>query len=150
MASVSLDTGESMHPQKIHGSRYISICYPIIFTQELLIDIVHKQKITWFSPSQVLIRDWQKHINDEWFYYIIIVYSYSFKGLVSKFNYKHGGQTMKNFVIMEKKLNHLCGVKRDFVIFQQLSAVFLEKLAKIICPVLSMIILFKARYFDEK
>lgn len=51
LTSVSFDTGKGMHLQKIHGSTYVSICYPIIFTQELLIGIVHKQKIAGFSPS---------------------------------------------------------------------------------------------------
>lgn len=66
LTSVSLDTGKGMHPQKNIGSTYVSIYYSIIFTQELLMGIVHKQKITGFSPSQVLTRDWQKHINGEW------------------------------------------------------------------------------------
>lgn len=76
LSSVSLGRGEGMHPQKIHDSTYVSICSPIIFTQELFMGIVHKQKISGFSPSQVLIRDWQKHTNSEWSFFIITVYSY--------------------------------------------------------------------------
>lgn len=76
LTSVSLDTGKDMHPQKIHGSTQVSNRYPVIFTQELLMGIVHKQKITGLSPSQELTRDWQKNIYGEWFYFLIIVYSY--------------------------------------------------------------------------
>lgn len=95
-----------MHPQKIHDSTYISICSPIIFTQELFMGIVHKQKTSGFSPSQVLIRDWQKHTNSEWSFFIITVYSYQFgEGVASKFDYKYEGQNSRNFVFVEKKLN---------------------------------------------
>lgn len=76
LASVGLATGTSMQLQKVHCSIQVYIWCPIVFTQELLIGVVHQQRITGFNLGKISLDQRLAMIHYEWFWFIIVVYCF--------------------------------------------------------------------------